>query len=317
MASKILITLTVSIAALIAAVLWLAARQEARAETRFPPVGEFVTVDGTEIHAVVMGQGPDLVLIHGASGNARDMTFSLAPRLAERYRVIVFDRPGLGYTPRIGSAGASLREQATLLMRAAGQLGATRPIVMGQSYGGAVALAWASSYPDRVAALVPVAAVSNPWTSPLDPFYRVTSSWWGKALVVPMLTAFVTEDYIENVIAEVFLPQSPPDGYAGHVGAALTLRRESMRANADQRAGLLEDIKAQVGQYDRITAPTEIVHGTDDTTVGLSIHSEPLARQIAGAVLTRLDGIGHMPHHAAQDQVIAAIDRAAARAGLR
>jgi hypothetical protein len=33
-------------------------------------------------------------------------------------------------------------------------------------------------------------------------------------------------------------------------------------------------------------------------------------------VLTRLPGVGHMPHHVSQDHVIAAIDRAAARAGL-
>jgi hypothetical protein len=44
-------------------------------EALWPPQGRFVEVEGRRVHAVTRGQGPDLVLIHGASGNVRDMTF--------------------------------------------------------------------------------------------------------------------------------------------------------------------------------------------------------------------------------------------------
>ena len=317
MANKVLLTLIVFAAALSAVVMWRAARHEARAEASHPPEGRIVDLGGVNVHAVVMGNGPAVVLIHGASGNSRDMTFSLAPRLADRYRVIVFDRPGLGYTDRINETGASITQQADLLARAAGELGADRPIVMGQSYGGAVALAWAVHFPKSIAALVPVAAASNPWDTPLDPFYRVTSSRLGSAFVVPMLTAFVSDDRIDQTLESIFAPQGVPDGYGDYVGAGLTLRRKSLRANADQRASILPEIEALHARYGEISIPTEIVHGTADTTVGLEIHSEKLVRQIPGAVLTRLEGIGHMPHHAAEDQIVAAIDRAAERAGLR
>ncbi len=313
---KALIYIAFAIAALIAVVQIAAAMREGQALRDFPPEGQLLDVDGTQVHAVVMGSGPDLVLIHGASGNTRDMTFSLAPRLAERYRVIVFDRPGLGYTERLNTTGATLRQQATLLRAAAQQLGAARPIVMGQSYGGAVALAWAAQSPDDVAALIPVAAASNPWDAPLSTFYRITSSRFGQAVIVPLITAFVPKSVVENAVEAVFDPQSAPEGYADHVGAALTLRRVSLRANADQRANILSEIKALVPLYGSITAPTEIVHGTADTTVGLEIHSAKLVDQIDGATLTRLPGIGHMAHHAAEDAVVAAIDRAARRAGL-
>ena len=315
MAVKAFFLAALALAAFVTLVAIRAARQEARAEARFPPEGQFLRIGATRVHAVVMGSGPDLILIHGASGNSRDMTYALAPRLAVDYRVIVFDRPGLGYTDTVGRG--SLQEQAALLMQAARQLGAKRPILMGHSYGGAVALAWASNYPEQVAALVPVAAASNPWTTPLDPLYRVTAPWWGRALVVPLITAFVPDDRVKAAIKDVFAPQPIPPGYGDHVGASLTLRRNSLRANAVQRASLLEQIRLQVGEYGRITAPTEIVHGTADTTVSIRIHSEILVHQIPGAILTRLDGIGHMPHHAAADAVIAAIDRAATRAGLR
>lgn len=295
-----------------------AARHEARAETTYPPEGRILDMgDGLRVHAVVMGEGPDLVLIHGASGNARDMTFGLAPRLADRYRVIAFDRPGLGYSDRINETGATLAQQADLLARAAAELGADRPIVMGQSYGGAVALAWAVHRPANISALVAVAAPSIPWDSPLDPFYRVTSSRLGSALVVPMLTAFVPDSRIGDTLRAIFAPQTVPDGYGTHVGAGLTLRRVSLRANAAQRANLLDEVRALEPHYPGIGVPVELVHGSADTTVGLSIHSERLVDRIPGATLEVLPGIGHMPHHVAQDAVVGAIDRAAARAGLR
>ena len=297
---------------------WVKARrQEARAEAQFPPEGQFVDIDGMQIHAVTMGNGPDVVLIHGASGSTRDMTFSLAPALAERYRVIVLDRPGLGYSDALTRDRGGVRHQAKVLAAAARNLGAEKPIVMGQSYGGAVALAWAVHHPDAISALVPVAAASNPWTTPLDPFYRVTSHWLGSRLVIPMITAFVPDSHVKKVVEEVFEPQSAPHGYASHFGPSMTLRRRSLRINAAQRASLKEEITDLHTRYPDITAPTEIVHGTADDTVGLSLHSEKLVHQIPAATLTRLDGIGHMPHHVAQADVIAAIDRAAARAGLR
>jgi pimeloyl-ACP methyl ester carboxylesterase len=135
-------------------------------------------------------------------------------------------------------------------------------------------------------------------------------------LLAPVLTAFVPDAYVERAVAGIFAPQVVPEGYIAHVGAALTLRRGTLRENALQRAHLLAEIEALYPHYPQITAPTEIVHGDRDTTVGLSIHAAPLARDLPEARLTVLPGVGHMPHHAAPDQVIAAIDRAAARAGL-
>ena len=297
---------------------WVKARRhEEHAEAQFPPEGQFLDVNGVQVHAVVMGDGPDLVLIHGASGSTRDMTFSLAPALADRYRVIVFDRPGLGYSDHLGHNRNGICQQAEILSAAARNLGAEKPIVMGQSYGGAVALAWAVHHPDTISALVPVAAASNPWTTPLDPFYRITSHWLGSRLAVPLITAFVPDSHVEKVVEEVFEPQSAPKGYSRHFGPSMTLRRHSMRVNAAQRASLKGEITELHELYPNITVPTEIVHGTADDTVGLSLHSEKLVQQIPGATLTRLEGIGHMPHQVAQADVIAAIDRAARRAGLR
>ena len=80
--------------------LW-AGSLEKRALAEFPPEGRFLSVDGTRIHYVERGAGPVVILLHGAGGSSRDFTFDLMDRLADTYRVITFDRPGLGYSDRL------------------------------------------------------------------------------------------------------------------------------------------------------------------------------------------------------------------------
>jgi len=316
LAIKALLATAVLLSAFWGWVQYRAQAHESRAESSHPPQGRILQIQGHRVHAVISGKGPDLVLVHGASGNARDMTFSLAPRLARHFRVIAIDRPGLGYTDRINRSGATIVDQAGLLAATARELGADRPVVLGHSYGGAVALAWAVHHPGTLSALVTLAAPSNPWESDLSTYYKILSHPILGPLAIPLITAFIPDARVKTEIAAIFTPDPVPDGYTDHVGAGLTLRRHSLRANALQRARLLPQIKALHTRYDRIGVPTEIVHGTADTTVGLTIHSEPLSKQINGARLTRLEGVGHMPHHAAEDAIVEAVRRAARRAGL-
>ena len=317
MATKAFITFGLFLVAMTVVTTWRAARNEARAEAAFPPEGQIVMVDGIAVHAVTMGQGPDVVLIHGSSGNTRDMTFALAPILAEHFRVIVFDRPGLGYSASFNPEGETIEEQAAILQKAAAQLGADKPIVAGQSYGGTVSLAWAVTRPDNISALVLIAPAAIPWETPLDGFNQLASTPAGNALALPLISAFVPQWYVEKALDQVFAPQSAPEGYAEHFGPGLTMRRASMHANAKQRANLLDEVRSLQPRYSEISVPTEIVHGTADTTVGLGWHSERLIEQIPGAELIELPGIGHMPQVVAAPEVAAAIDRAAQRAGLR
>nr|WP_239479768.1 alpha/beta hydrolase [Actibacterium sp. 188UL27-1] len=292
-------------------------RAERVAEQAYPPEGQLLTVGTTTIHAVIQGSGPDLVLIHGASGNTRDFTFDLMGRMANRYRVIVLDRPGFGWSAALPRKDGTIFDQAAVLQSAAAQLGAEKPIVLGHSYGGAVALAWATTRPDNIAALVTTAAASQVWEGGIDPLYRVTGTRLGGATVVPVITAFVSDERVDTAVKGIFAPQAAPDGYITHVGSGLSLRRETLRVNARERRSLKGEIRQMVPQYQNIAVPTEIIHGDADTIVPLTIHSQPLSQQIAGANLTVLPDIGHMPHHADPQAVADAIDRAASRAGLR
>ena len=301
-----------------------ALKRDREAQQNYPPPGQFIDVGGVRVHAIQVGQGPDLVLLHGASGSTRDFTFAFADLLKDRYRVTMLDRPGLGWTEQLEPANkrawttahADPRAQARLLKAATDQLGLTRPIVLGHSFGGIVGYAWALEF-DDLAGLVSVAGVANPWPGDLGWTYRVNGAAWGGALVVPVLSAFVPRTYVEATLASIFEPQAAPDGYLEHVGAALSLRKLSLRANARQVNWLRPYVVEMSAQYSEITVPVEIVHGDADTIVPLTVHSAKIPGQITGANVTVLPGVGHMPQHTNPDDVIAAIDRLAARAGLR
>ncbi|WP_340247447.1 alpha/beta fold hydrolase [Sulfitobacter pontiacus] len=319
-----LLILTLVALGLVIVVHWRASAREAAANAAYPPIGELIDIDGVKVHAKVQGSGPDLVLIHGASGNMRDFTFDMVDQLSDRYRVILFDRPGLGWTDNLpqhagawNATAATPHEQAALLQKAADQLGVSNPIVLGHSYGGAVALAWGLSRPDDTAALVLVSAVSEPWEGDLGWQYKITGSAFGSGIVIPLVTAFVPQGFVRASVDAIFAPQATPDGYSDHIGTGLSLRRMSMRANAQQVNTLLPEIKKMVPKYDTLTMPVELIHGTADTIVPLDVHAAIATPQLPDAVLTTLPGIGHMPQHVTQPDVIAVIDRAATRAGLR
>lgn len=296
---------------------WRADRREAQAVAQWPPEGVFVDVEGRRVHAVSRGQGPDLVLLHGASGNARDMTFRLMGLLKDRYRVTAFDRPGLGYTdPVSADRSKSPMEQAALLQAAARELGLVRPIVLGHSFGGAVALAWGLSDPEGTAAVVDVSGVAMPWPGRLGWLYRLNGRWPGTALVPPLIAAFAPQPLVERAVAATFAPDPVPEGYADHFGAGLSIRRDSFRANACQVNALRPFIVEMSKHYPAFSVPLEIVHGDADTIVPLQIHSLPLSQVVPDAHLTVLPGVGHMPHQTQPGAVVAAIDRARARAGL-
>jgi len=307
-----------------------ASHRAQQAEAAHPPEGAFVAVTGGRVHYVQQGTGPHLILLHGAGGNLRDFTFDLMGRLTDRYTVTAFDRPGLGYTDRVpgvatgvaATAGDSPQQQAAMLREAALALGIENPIVAGHSFGGIVSYAWAvaglnNPSPVNAAAVVSIAGVTMPWPGDLDPYYRINGSTFGGLVTVPLIAALVPGSIVRDRIESTFAPQAAPFGYADYIGAGLTLRNASFRANIRQVNTLRPEVVKLSARYPELTLPIEIVHGTADTTVPIHIHADEVIKIVSSAHVTRLDGIGHMPHHTNPTDVTAAIDRAAARARLR
>jgi pimeloyl-ACP methyl ester carboxylesterase len=167
-----------------------------------------------------------------------------------------------------------------------------------------VALAWALDAPDSVDALLLVSAPSHVWPGGLGFSTDLLADPLTGPLLARTLPAVLPRSFADAAVQHVFAPQSPPPGYLAHIRLDLVLTPGALRANAQQLAALKNDIRAMVPRYPTLAMPVELVHGTADATVPLEIHSEPLAREIPGARLTRLQGIGHMPHHAALPEVL-------------
>src|SRR6202007_262334 len=130
-------------------------------ERAHPPCGRFIDIDGLPQHVVELGAPgaeqesvPPIVLVHGAGCNLEDMRLALGERLAVRHRVILIDRAGLGYSKRRGRRGSSAAYQAALVRDDLDRLGVAHSIVVGHSWGGALAAAFALDYPQRTAGIV-------------------------------------------------------------------------------------------------------------------------------------------------------------------
>ncbi len=288
-------------------------RREAFAEATHPPGGGFVTVDGLRIHAVTQGHGPDVILIHGAGGSTRDMTFSLSGKLAKHYRVTSFDRPGFGYSDSMGKASEDPLAQADVLIAAAKKLGLRNPVVVGHSYGGAVAMAWALRDPAHTRGLVILSGATMPFPGDLSFWYRMAASPAASATLVPLISAFATDGLIDNGVTAIFKPDPVPAGYLDYFGPRLTLRRTSMRDNGEQVVALKRSLVRMEPHYRDITMPVEILHGLADVTVPASIHAERLAKDLPNAHLVLIPGAGHMIHQIHGDLVVAAVDRVIAQ----
>lgn len=302
-------------AALAAAALFV--RQRTRqAEYENPPQGSFVDVDGVRLHYVERGQGQPVVLLHGDGSMIQDFELSgLIDLAAQKYRVIVFDRPGYGYSARPRSTIWTPQAQASLLNKALRQLGIEQPIVVGHSWGTLVAISLGLDHPDNVKSLVllsgyyyPTPRMDVPLLSPpavpvIGDLLRYTISPLLGRMVWPLMKR------------RIFGPAKVPARFDEKFPVWMTLRPSQLRAAAADAALMIPAAFSLRHRYHELTMPVVIMAGDRDRFVSMHIHSEQLHRELPHSTLHVTHGAGHMVHHLAQNQVMEAIDQAATALG--
>ena len=267
-----------------------------RAETAFPPVGQFAEVDGVRLHYLAKGAGRPVVLLHGNPGFVQD--FALGPSnvfdmLATQYRVIAVDRPGHGYSGRPSNAGTTPREQARLLHDFLRQLGVERPVLVGHSWGGGLAMIYAEQYPRDVAGLVLVAARGYPLPNRPDPLFTVNRL----PVIGPLFRMTLLPTLGQRVLAQRIAEAYAPDSVrADHLAAAraLWLRPSEAAATVWDAKNLQTALDSASHRYGEIAIPVVIVVGDRDQILD---ESRRLQSAIPGAELRVLPGTGHeIPH---------------------
>ena len=287
---------------------WLIARTH-------PPCGRRIGVDGLRQHVVELGPlhgdagGTPLVLLHGAGCNLEDMRLALGETLAARHRVLLVDRPGQGWSEGRGRGLNSPAVQAAVLRELLDRLGDERAVLVGHSWGGALALAFALDHPHRTAGLVLLAPPTHPQLRRrMTRLYRMLATplagWlFAHTLALPLAAATFGAG-----IRAAFAPQLPPPHYLKRSAAFLLLRPAVFLANVRDMADLRGFLLHQARRYHELAAPIVIIQGDRDSVVASERHAKALAAAAPQAKLIVLPGIGHMPHHAATDRVLAEIE---------
>jgi pimeloyl-ACP methyl ester carboxylesterase len=304
MHTLIVIAVVLALGALVTAIgSWLIGRAH-------PPCGRFVNVRHLRQHVVELG--PDdatpIVLIHGAGCNLQDMQLALGERLAARHRVILIDRPGLGWSKRKTRADSAPQVQAAVLRDVLNALGINRAIIVGHSWGGALAASFALDYPERTAALILLAAPLYPHSHPTTSLYALFAmpilGWiYARTLALPLGLLFVG-----LALGSAFLPQLPPRDYLKRSAGLLLLRPSTFLANARDMADLKRNLEPQPPRYRELAMPILIMSGASDFVVAPQLHAMSFAAAVPHAKLIVLAGIGHMLHHAATERVIEEIE---------
>jgi pimeloyl-ACP methyl ester carboxylesterase len=317
------VTIVLSLLILIGSLGALTAVETRRIEQRYPPDGTRVEIGGGAIRVLERpAEGEErgaILLIHGASGNAADLFVAVSARLSRAgFRVLSVDRPGHGWSDRFGGRdAASPVVQAEALRRAAQKLGVARAVVVVHSLGGLAGLAMALHHPDFVRALVLIAPVSHPWPGGVAWYYTLGAHPWLGPPFCRLVAPPAVRLRMRAAVAGVFAPNRPPRDFIEFTRLPLLLRPLHFRANCEDVAYAAAAVAALSPGYGTIRAPTEIVTGDSDGVVYAHIHSEGLARDIPGARLTTLAGVGHAPHHVAPDRVVGIILAAEQRAAER
>lgn len=284
----------------------------ARAEAAYPAPGRFLTIPGgRRLHfseSGLEGSGTHtVVLLHGNSGTLRDFD-PLVPLLAARTRVIAFDRPGHGYSDR-----PSVREtpaaQARAIRAALGELRVERPILVGHSWGGALALAYAMEFPAEVAGLVLVGTRAYPYDGPPDPLYTLLRTPVIGPVLRHSVVPLVARGPIERRVAAAFRPDSVDTAHLARA-RALWSRPSQVGATVWDTQLLQHAAVGMSRRYATLGHPVMLLVGDGDE---LRPETERLSRELRSAWIRVLPNTGHYAMRTRPADVVLAISELEAR----
>ena len=224
-----------------------------------------------------------IVLLEGMGGDIPGWRRSI-PRLAVELMVVAYDFRGNGRSSEpTGPVTMSTFVEDTIALL--DDLALDRAHVYGQSFGGMVAQELALVHPDRVDTLV------------------LAATHCGGSHVVPAPRTAVPKGEPWRALYAPGFPEAHP----GHVAEDLRVGGEQPRHPSGGRRQW--EAMRSFDNYDRlplITAPTLVLHGTDDQLISPA-NAEVLAGRIPGAELVLLEGAGHLYHSEQSEGADAAV----------
>lgn len=231
--------------------------------------------------------------------------------------MILIDRPGSGYSVRRAGKSASLSAQAETIAAFIRALGLEKPLLVGHSLGGALALTVALNHPELVGGLALIAPLSQVVEEPPPVFkgLAIETPWvrrtvaWTVATPIGALNA-------TKVLHEVFAPDPVPIGYLTSGGGALSMRPGNFYASSSDMVAINDDLPGVVERYGALEVPVSILYGRGDNLLDCTLHGETTAGQIAECEIELVEG-GHMLPFTAPALTAAFVRKAAGRLHAR
>ena len=283
-------------------------------ERKYPPRGDFVDVETARIHfltrkkeAVIENQeNAPVVLVHGSSGSSADMELAFFDAFPDDIDLYAFDRPGIGWsrTKLSPLKMSNPMKQAEAIHMAVEKLKLDKPIIVGHSWGGAVAIAYAKQFGNEITGAVSLAGVAYPWKGPYG--------WYDVMLTTPVFNHIFTRLFLNKMgqlyvplsIKAIFEPEAARGDYREGAQAEIILRPSTIINNSYYSLNLRRHLKTMSEKYNDIKIPLLIVAGNRDYIVHSKSQSERLHNEVAGSEYILFKGAGHMPHHT-QTQILA------------
>jgi len=262
-----------------------------------------------DISALTIGNGPDVVLLHGL-GSSKVSFFDTAAALSRDYRVHALDLPGFGSSAKPAAARYDARYFAGAVAAYLDAEGVGSAHVVGNSMGGRVAIELALTRPERVRTvglLCPAVAFVR---RQLHPFVR---------LARPELAALphrLRRDVVERYFRRMFADPDALDPQLAEIAVDDFQRiyRSPRARHAFLAAGrnlYLEPPFGRRGFYPRLAglqAPALFVWGSRDPLIPAAL-SRHVAEWLPGADQIILDGCGHVPQVERPTQTIGLLRR--------
>lgn len=248
--------------------------------------------EGRPLRVARMGAGPPLVLLHGYPDNLQIWN-KLVPRLADRFTVIAFDWPGMGYSASWGG-GATPIHMAERLLRLLDAWGIEQASLAGMDMGGQPALVFAAEHPARTRCIVVMNSLVL-WDAP--------TSWEIRVLRRFGLNRFILSRLPQAVFRRAersFLPRTARLPRDMRADLWESFRRPEVRQFIVQMcAGYQATLPRLPERYRQIQRPTLSLWGANDAHFP-PIHAERLQRLISGSQLQIVpDGEHWMAWHRA------------------
>ncbi|MYB75726.1 MAG: alpha/beta fold hydrolase [Chloroflexi bacterium] len=281
----------VTIAAVIAYVAYTRLKPRPISTESLHTDGQFVLVEGLQIHYRVAGSGPPLILIHGIFANLFGWRH-VFDQLAKEHTVYALDLKGHGLSDKPANSDYSPFGMADLIAHFMDALGIESAAVLGQSMGGAIAAALAVRHPTRVQRLVLVDAAGYALNYHIMPLltrvagsaaagfvFRHTAPHRGLAARL-LRNCYYEPDRTctPDVVDGYFLPLLTP----GASGVIAPLARDFGQTSIAHR---LREIQA----------PTLIIWGQYDAVIPMH-WGYRFQKDIANAELVVFPKCGHCPH---------------------